>query len=89
MHQRTLGDSDLDVSAIALGSWLTEAETERGNDDALAAVVAHKRHGRGDPGEQLVTLTLRDLAALITGTRPGEAGSATGTSRHPRRRPRP
>jgi aryl-alcohol dehydrogenase-like predicted oxidoreductase len=23
MHQRRLGDSDLDVSAIALGSWLT------------------------------------------------------------------
>jgi hypothetical protein len=58
------------VRGLALGTWLVEAETERGNDDALAAVVAHKRHGRGDPGEQLVTLTLRDLAALITGVRP-------------------
>src|SRR3954466_11070665 len=25
MHQRRLGDSDLDVSAIALGSWLTSS----------------------------------------------------------------
>jgi hypothetical protein len=60
------------VRGLALGQWLNEAEVERGNDDALVAAVAHKRHGRGDPAEQLVTMTLRDFCALITGQRPGE-----------------
>ena len=43
---------------------------ERGNDDALVGVVAHKRHGVGAPGEQFVTMTLRDFVALLTGERP-------------------
>lgn len=55
---------------MALGTWLGEAETERLNDGALVGLVAHKRHGKGQPGDQLVTLTLRDLAALLSGKRP-------------------
>lgn len=55
---------------LELGKWLTEAEIERGNDDAVSALVIHKRHGKGQPGDQLVTMTLADLVALITGTRP-------------------
>lgn len=35
--------------------------------DAGAAVVIHKRHGKGQPGDQWVTLTLADFVALITG----------------------
>ena len=31
-----------------LAGWMAEAETQRGNDDALAGVVVHKRHGKGD-----------------------------------------
>ena len=58
-----------DTARPALGTWITEAETERGNDDALAGVVAHKRHGKGQPADQLVTMTLRDFAALIGGNR--------------------
>lgn len=54
---------------ILAGPWLTEAEVERGNDDALAALVVAKRRGRGYPGDQLVILTLRDLVALLTGAR--------------------
>ncbi len=46
------------------------AEIERGNDDALAGLVVHKRRGTADPGDQYVTCTLRDLVALITGERP-------------------
>lgn len=53
-----------------LSGALAEAEVERGNDDALAGVVAHKRHGKGDPAAQLVTMTLADFAALLCGVRP-------------------
>ncbi len=52
-----------------LSGWITEAEVERGNDDATAALVIHKRHGKGQAGDQLVTLTLADLVALLTGSR--------------------
>lgn len=50
--------------------WLNEAELERGNDDAGVAVVVAKRHGKGDPAESVVLMTLRDFAALLTGSRP-------------------
>lgn len=55
---------------LDLAGWAAEAELERGNDDATAAVVVHKRHGVGDPGEQWVTCTLADFVALLTGSRP-------------------
>nr|WP_280442262.1 hypothetical protein [Nocardia brasiliensis] len=55
------------------GTWLTEAEIERGNDDALASFVVAKRRGVSDPGAQIVLMTLRDLAAILTGVRPEEA----------------
>ena len=61
-----------DVTKTALPAWLREAETERGNDDALIGVVAHKRHGNGNPGDQYVTMTLRTFAAMLTGERPPE-----------------
>lgn len=53
-----------------LGSWLSEAEIERGNDDAAVGVVVAKRRGTADPGDQYVICTVRDLVALITGARP-------------------
>ncbi len=55
---------------VLAATALTEAETERGNDDAVAGLVVLKRHGNANPADQLVVMTLRDLAALITGTRP-------------------
>ena len=57
--------------SMALSEWLDEAERERGNADALAAVVLHKRKGRGAKrfGENYVTMTLEDLVAIITGER--------------------
>lgn len=58
------------TTRATLGPWVNEAEVERGNDDALIGVVAHKRHGVGAPGEQFVTMTLRDFVALLTGERP-------------------
>ena len=49
-----------------LGPWAEEAETERGNDDALAGIVVHKRHGRGRAEDQWVTMTMGELVALLT-----------------------
>lgn len=57
---------------INAGPWLTETETERGNDDAVAGFVVAKRRGTADPAEQFVLMTMRDLVALITGQRPEE-----------------
>lgn len=59
-----------DCARTSLGPWVNEVEVERGNDDAGVGLVIHKRHGRGDPGDQFVTMTLRDLVALTTGNRP-------------------
>ena len=49
-----------------LGPWAEEAEVERGNDDALAGIVVHKRHGRGQAEDQWVTMTVGELVALLT-----------------------
>lgn len=58
-----------DVARTDLSGWVNEAEVERGNDDALAGFVVHKRRGTADPLDQYVTCTLRDLVALLTGER--------------------
>lgn len=57
---------------LQAAQWLREAETERGNDDAVVGLVVAKRRGIGDPGQQLVMMTVNDLVALLTGERPGE-----------------
>jgi hypothetical protein len=54
------------------GPWLTEADIERGNDDAVASFVVAKRRGTADPGAQIVLMTVRDLVAILTGSRPTE-----------------
>lgn len=56
-------------ATVKLAGWAAEAEAERGNDDAVAALIAHKRHGKGQAGDQWITLTLRDLVSLLTGER--------------------
>lgn len=55
---------------LDLAGWVDEADTERGNDDAAVGLVIHKRRGVGDPLDQYVTTTVRDLIALLTGDRP-------------------
>ncbi|MBM9432358.1 hypothetical protein JVW63_01350 [Flaviflexus sp. JY899] len=52
-----------------LGTWAAEVEIERGNDDGLAGIIAHKRHGKGRAEDQWITMTLGDLVALLTGNR--------------------
>lgn len=55
------------TARLELGKWATEAEIERGNDDAIAAAIASKRHGNAQPGDQWIHMTLRDFVALLTG----------------------
>ena len=55
------------TSRINLGTWMNEAHVAMGNDDAGVALILHKRHGKGQPGDQWVTMTVDDLIALITG----------------------
>jgi hypothetical protein len=59
-----------DCTRWDVAGWLREAETERGNADALAGVVIAKRRNIGDPGQALVMCTVDTLIALITGRRP-------------------
>lgn len=63
-----------DVSRMALAEWVAEAEAERGNDDALAGVVIHKRRGTADPGAWYVSMRGTDLLALLSGSRDGLRG---------------
>ena len=53
-----------------LPAWIAEAEVERGNDDALIGVVAHKKHGSAQGGEQYVSMTLATFASLLLGGDP-------------------
>lgn len=55
------------TARINLAGWISEAHTQAGNDDALAGVIVHKRHGVGAPGKQWVTMTVDDLIALLSG----------------------
>ena len=57
------------TSRLDVGTWLREAEVERGNDDATVGIVVAKRHGKGAPEDQLVLMTLGDLVALLNGNR--------------------
>jgi hypothetical protein len=54
---------------VQVGPWLNEAETERGNDDALLGVVVFKRRGipYSAAGAQGVLMTLETFAALVDG----------------------
>lgn len=86
---RTFGGGRLvieckDTARINLGPWIREAHDEAGHDDAVAGVIASKRHGNANPADQWVHMTLRDLVAILTGERPPETAIAA-----PQRAPRP
>lgn len=66
MGQRIVVEAK-NTSRINLGVWASEAEIQRGNDDAGVGITVHKRHGKGQPADQWVTLTLADFVALLTG----------------------
>lgn len=58
------------VTRMDLAGWVDEAEAERGNLDAIAGVVIHKRKGRGKFADQYVTMSVADFLALGWGIRP-------------------
>ena len=60
------------TKTTSLGTHWNEVEVERGNDDADVGLLIHKRHGKGQALDQWVTLTLRELLTIITGSRPEE-----------------
>jgi hypothetical protein len=72
VHGRVVAELK-DTARVNLAGWAAEAETERGNDDALVGLTISKRHGVGNPGSQWVHMTVDDLVALLTGERPGAA----------------
>ncbi len=56
-----------DTARDSLPAWITEVEVERGNDDAVIGVVAHKRRGTANPADQFVSMTLETFALLLEG----------------------
>lgn len=66
-----------DTAKLELSGFLKEAEAERVNDSALAGAVVFKRVGSRKPEEQVVLMTLADLAALLSGQRPPISPPAT------------
>jgi hypothetical protein len=69
-HGQRIAIEAKNTARLEVGTFLREAEQERINDDALAGVVIAKRHGKGQPEDQLVLMTLADFVALVTGKRP-------------------
>lgn len=69
IHGQRVAIECKNTAKMDLAGAAAEAEVERGNLDALAGVIVHKRHGKGQPGDQWVTMTLRDFAAILTGER--------------------
>lgn len=55
------------TTRMDLPKWVAEAHAEALNLGAVVGVVVHKRHGKGDPGQQWVTMTLDDLIKLLKG----------------------
>ena len=66
-HGRRIVVECKNTAKISLGTWINEAHEEAINDNALCGVIAHKRHGKGDPLDQWVTMTVGDFIALLTG----------------------
>jgi len=63
------------VSRDGLPQWIKEAEIERNNDDAVAGVVVHKKHGSNKGADQYVTMTLETFTVLLRGGSPDLRGS--------------
>jgi hypothetical protein len=61
-----------DTTRTTLGTWMSEVETEKGNDDAPVGVVVHKRVGYGATrvGGWYVTMTLDDFLRILGGPDP-------------------
>lgn len=54
-----------DTSRLELPEWANQAHREADNLGAVAGIIVHKRRGVSAPDQQWVTMTTRDLAAII------------------------
>lgn len=59
-----------DTARFDIGGWVREAGVEALNYNALCGIVVHKRRGHGDPLDQYVTMTMRDLLLIGWGVHP-------------------
>ncbi|RLP68385.1 hypothetical protein D9V30_10370 [Mycetocola reblochoni] len=64
-----------DTARDNLPAWVREAEVERGNDDAVIGVVAHKKRGSAVGAEQYISMTVASFAALLLGGGDFERGT--------------
>lgn len=69
LHQEKVAIECKDTAKPEWSRWLREAEAERFNADAEYGVVVHKRHGKAQPTDQLVTMTLETFAQMLAGGR--------------------
>lgn len=53
------------VNSLSLSEWVKEAQTEAEHYGAVAGIVVHKRKGKGQGGDQYVTLVLSDLLTIL------------------------
>jgi hypothetical protein len=67
IHGQKVAVEVKDCARLNLPAWTDEARIEAGNHDALVGIVISKRHGKSNPMEQWVHMTLADLVAIITG----------------------
>ena len=67
IHGQRLVVECKDCATVSLPQWVREAQIEAIHDRALAGVVVHKRRGTSDPAQQWVSMTVADLAAIVTG----------------------
>lgn len=56
-----------DAARHDLAGWLSEAQTEAGNDDAVIGAVVFKRRGTANPARQYVLMDLETFARLLEG----------------------
>jgi hypothetical protein len=69
IHGQPLAIEAKNWKANAIPTALREAEVERINKGALAGIGIIKRHGKGQPQDQIVVMTLKDFVAILKGSR--------------------
>lgn len=66
-HNNKVAVECKNTTRMDLPKWVAEAQAEAFNLEALVGIVIHKRHGKGNPGEQWVAMTVDDLIKLLKG----------------------
>ncbi|MER0028422.1 hypothetical protein [Corynebacterium sp. KPL4043] len=64
-HNRLIVIECKNTTRPNLAGWIKESHQEAQNDQAHAGLIVHKRHGKANPADQWVTMTLDDLTRLL------------------------